>query len=237
MGIYSDLLASASTLDIGQPIEGVDASVVKELMAIKDRHDPDAPTAYASGNEVQTLAATGASAGTFTLTFTLQSGETFTTAAIAYNANAATIEGAIDTAATTASVVGWTNGDISVANASTADLATTTFTYDGASVANQNHSELTVGAGSLTGGTITVATTAEGQPSRLGLGALAALGVIEGTPPAYRGTPTTNQFTRADLTAVENRPSTALIKALIEEASYEEQVDYAANLYPVLRLL
>lgn len=103
------------------------------------------------------------SGGTFTLTFVLFSSESFTTANIAYDANAATIETAIDVAATAASIVGWTNGDISVAGG---DLNTNpvTLTFDGTSVNERNHALVVMDDALLTGGGSggAITTTTEG---------------------------------------------------------------------------
>jgi len=105
-------------------------------------------------DEVQSIAqdATDHTGGTFALTIKLQNAETFTTAGIAFNANAATIEGAIDTAATGV-ITGWTNGDISVSGGILqAAGAAVVLTFDGTSVAADNH-VLTVFDGALlTGG-------------------------------------------------------------------------------------
>jgi len=102
--------------------------------------------------------------GNYTITVPLQNGETFTTANILYTANAATIEGAIDSAATAASVTGWTNGDISVTGGdiATADVV---LTFDGTSVAGTNHVLTTVADVDLVTGTVgTVTETTVGHP-------------------------------------------------------------------------
>lgn len=92
--------------------------------------------------EVQSLIATGATAGTFTLTF---DGET--TAAIAYNATAATVQAALE---------GLSNidpGDVTVAGGPLPNTAVNvTFNRGG------NVPQMTTG-GTLTGGTATVTTT------------------------------------------------------------------------------
>jgi hypothetical protein len=96
--------------------------------------DETTPGVDSSTDEVQTIAifATPVT-GSFTLTLNLEGEDAFTTAAIAYNANAAAIETAIDVAATAAGVTGWTNGDISVSGG---PLTTTpvVLTFDGTSV-------------------------------------------------------------------------------------------------------
>ena len=104
----------------------------------------------------------GVDGGTFTLTFTLASAETFTTGAINHDEVAANIQSAIDSAATAEPISGWTNGDIVV----TGGPLTTTpvvLTFSGNSVADQNHAQTTIDGGSLTNGTAgTPSTTQDG---------------------------------------------------------------------------
>ena len=111
-------------------------------------------TGAAGANEVQELAAHVAtvSGGNFTITINLANEAEFTTANIAFDDNAATIEGAIDTAATTAAVTSWVNGDISVALVGDLTANAATFTYDGASVDSTDQYELTVTDVDLSGG-------------------------------------------------------------------------------------
>ena len=91
------------------------------------------------------------SGGTFTLAFVLASSESFTTAALAHEATAGTIETAIDVAATAAGVVGWANGDISVAGGHL-NTNPVTLTFDGTSVKEQNHALVVMDDALLTGG-------------------------------------------------------------------------------------
>lgn len=103
--------------------------------------------------------------GNYTLTVTLRNGETFTTGNIAWNANAATIEGAIDTAATAASITGWTNGDISVSGG---DIATApvVLTFDGDSVSGTNHPVTVANDVDIATGTLgTIVETTAGHPA------------------------------------------------------------------------
>jgi hypothetical protein len=95
-------------------------------------------TVGAGTDEVQSLAAIASTSGNWTLTITLTGKDPFTTASIAFNASAATIETAIDTAATTASVPNWTNGDIS-ASGGPINSGAVTLTFDGSSVDIQPH--------------------------------------------------------------------------------------------------
>ena len=148
MGVYTDLLANAKSWDSGSQtgansdtVAG-DRAITKEIKAFKTRQgDPSVSSDFAATAEVQSVAtyAITAESGNFTLTITLRNGETFTTASIAYDANAATIETAIDVAATTAAITDWTNADISVALGTDLNAGAMTLTYDGASVTAVNH--------------------------------------------------------------------------------------------------
>lgn len=118
--------------------------------------------------EVQSLAASGATGGTFTITITLASDVDtdsegpFTTGAIAYNAAPTAIQTAVDAAM--ASFSSYVAGDITVAGAGTAEVNPTTFTFDGTSVDNANHPAMTVDGSSLTGGgSEAFTTTTEGE--------------------------------------------------------------------------
>jgi hypothetical protein len=108
-----------------------------------------AVTPTAAANEVQSVIATGASAGTFTLTF---DGET--TAAIAYNANAAAVQSALE------ALSNINPGDVTVAGGPLPGTATT-ITFGG-QYANTDVPQMTADSGSLTGGTAVVSTTTPG---------------------------------------------------------------------------
>jgi len=88
-------------------------------------------------DEVQTVAQIASTSGNWTMTVTMPNGETFTTASLSFDINAAELETALDTAATTASITGWTNGDISVSGASDINAGDLTMTFDGTSVAKK----------------------------------------------------------------------------------------------------
>lgn len=102
-------------------------------------------------DEVQTIKQyqVNPSGGTYTLSFDVNDGETFTTAGIAFDANAATIETAIDTAASGV-VTSWTNGDITVSGGplTTGDVV---LTFDGLSVDQFDHELTIINGDSLTG--------------------------------------------------------------------------------------
>jgi hypothetical protein len=108
------------------------------------------PTAAA--NEVQSVIATGATAGNFTLTF---DGET--TANIAYNANAAAVQSALE------ALSNINPGDVTVAGGALPGTAVT-ITFGG-QYANTNVPQMTADSSGLTGGTAVVSTTTAGAAS------------------------------------------------------------------------
>lgn len=220
MGLFADFLAGALSVDINSPITALDLPIIREIKGLAAKFDPDLPAEYDGIDEVQSMTANGSSGGNFTLTVTLKNGESFTTGNIAYNADAATVEGAIDTAATAASITGWTNGDISVSGGS-AEASPTVFTFDGDSVSAQNHPLITVDGAGLTGGAAgTVSAQTEGQTARLAWAVLEYSGVLYGPPPTQGTVGTiTVQNTRESW---PNMPSQDFIRTLAKEAAVED---------------
>jgi hypothetical protein len=229
MGVIADFLNAAVTIDTTPPIDPLDRRAYRELMAV---HDFELSAALQAVDEVQSIAiyVETVDGGTFALTVTLVSGETFTTGDIAYNANAATIETAIDVAATSAGVVGWTNGDISVAGGPLTSTPVT-LTFDGASVEEANHALTVIDGAKLTGGgsagAITV--TTEGQADRLGYAILVdRLGILRGTVPAEGVVPSALV---QGASVSERRFSAETIKAIALEIALAEHND---AIYPAL---
>lgn len=226
MGVLSDLLANADTFQTTDHRIAGDRVTYRQLKDILNEHgDFDYPSGYSQQNEVQSIAIYGGtvSAGTPTLAFTLKSGQTFTTAAFAFNAVAATIQTAINVAATSASITGWTNGDIVVTGG---PLTTTplTLTFSGTSVAAKNHSPVVI-AGTLTGGTVgAVSTSTSGQPTRTAWAALKALGLISTDAPAHGAnlTSATAVFSRGHFPYKLNNDT---VRALVEEAAHDDAND------------
>lgn len=99
MGVFSDLLLNAKSVDITTPITALDKVVVRDFKDMVNQGDFAPPAATVAGDEVQSLAISTQSSGGMTLTFTLASGEVFTTAALTFEDAATTVETAIDTAA------------------------------------------------------------------------------------------------------------------------------------------
>jgi len=182
MGLITDFLANATSIDTTPEITALDRTVVKELNAAISRGDPNLQPALEGTNEVQALAqyAVNHSGGTFALLVTLANGESVTTAAIAFGADAATIEAAIDTAAN-GNITGWVDGDISIAGGPLT-AAAASVTYDGVSVSDTNQVLITLDGALLTGGTTAspaTTITTEGQSARRAWGVLVVLGIID----------------------------------------------------------
>ena len=173
MGVFQNVLDNAKTF------KSTDQIAAFLQSKINSQVDPESNAAAAATNAVHSLAVSDQTSGNFTLTFTLRNGETFTTGNIAFNAAAATIETAIDSAATSASITGWTNGDISVSGGAV-NANPVVFTFDGDSVSGTIH-PITVltdvdGAGGDWGA---VSITTDGQSARYALDVLIALGALD----------------------------------------------------------
>ncbi len=156
MGVYTDILAGAKSWDSGVGGDGVtvatDRVITKHIQRfLNTQGDMGYPSGFEADDEVQSIAVypLTVTAGNFTLTVTLRNGETFTTANIVYNANAATIEGAVNTAAT-GNITGWTNGDISVTLGTTLNAGALTLTFDGTSVTETNQGTSVINDANLT---------------------------------------------------------------------------------------
>lgn len=231
MGVYSDFLAGAKTVDTGTnasddgyKVAG-DKVAVRQLDKLKAIKDSNYVTGFAEADEVQSIAIyeDTIDGGNFTLTISLKGLPAFTTANIAHDANAATIEAAIDTAAAAASVPNFSAGDIAV----TGGPLTTTpvvLTFDGASVDAQNHGLTVINDVDLTGGGSVgaVTTTTHGQSNRAALSILFSTSAITGTIPAQGVTP-------SDFTAASNHntnwllPDQDTLRRLAREAGHVDE--------------
>ncbi len=230
MGIYSDLLSGAKTIDTGLndddelKVSG-DKVATRQIDKLKALRDRDYPADFGEADEVQSIAIyeDTVDGGNFTLTISLKDLPAFTTANIAHDANAATIEGAIDTAAAAASVPDYVAGDIAV----TGGPLTTTpvvLTFSGDSVDGQNHGLTVITDVDLTGGGSpgAVSTTTNGQSDRAALAALFACSAITGTVPAQGATP-------SDFEAASDHntnwllPDTDTLRRLAREAGHVDE--------------
>lgn len=228
MGLYTDLLANAKSWDSGNSdgVVATDRVITTEIKAFRTRQgDPTAGSAFTTANEVQTIAQFPAptSSGNFTVTVDLYGEAAFTTANIAWNANAAAIEGAIDTAATAASVTGWTNGDIDVALTTNLNGGDATLTFNGTSVKFKNHGQTTTANVDLDAALGVPATTTHGQHARVCWAAMDAMGLVTGGPPPVG---TTTGLT-ATTTRLSNPyyPRQETLEALAMQATIEDSTD------------
>jgi hypothetical protein len=207
------------------------------LIAGATKVDPALGSAYDAIDEVQSIPHQSSSGvgDTYTLTISLlrlQIG-TFTTAAIAYDATAATIETAVDVAATAAGVTDWTNGDITIAQAAAAGVSDgiVTLTFDGTSVAEEP-CILTVmtPTGWTQDGVLT--RTTPGQTDRNGAQALFAVGAITGSLWICGETPSLTVGTTL------KRPRMGLLVDLAMSAAWEDGnsaiYDACRALYPAM---
>lgn len=222
MGITADLLNVKS---LGP---SVDRSGLQRILhrymdrLIAAQGDPGYISRDAVTDEIQTIAVHVAtvSGGTFTLTVKVFNGETATTGNIAFDANAATIETAIDTALNGV-ITGWTDGDITVAGGDL-NSAPVTLTYDGASVAAQKHFDVVIDGTNLTGGGSAgaVITFTNGQPNRPALGMLNLIGAINDSQPI--GTlPSDSDYNEANPGSLHLNPPEIFLQLLADEAGIE----------------
>lgn len=159
MGVYSDFISHCTVMDKTEPQVAIDRTAYNELLRLQNELDTAAPSSFSTANEVQVVAKfTGTySGGNYTLTINPPVEAAVTTANIAYDANAATIESALDTACN-GNITGWTDGDISVSGGplTTNDV---TLTFDGGSLSAKNMGQTTIADVDLTDGSANATNT------------------------------------------------------------------------------
>jgi len=223
MTVIADFLARAKTIDVDAPIASLDRRVVQELEAEIANGDVTLPAANFDGqDEVQTLAASGASSGTFDLVIRADN-VAVAVAGLAYNAAPAAIQTALDSAADGV-IPDYAAGDITVGGAGTADLNTTTFTYDGDSVSARLHPLSDVDGSGLTGGgTEAITQTTAGYSQRNVWAIFNAYSLV-----SFGATPPTHADTVPSLTKIldksTNRLSEPVLRALALEAEVQDKI-------------
>lgn len=231
MGIYTDL---ASTNPIpSKPRVGLDRSSGEQLLAKAAKHDPDVKTAYAAASAVTRIPAlTGTpTGGNYTLTVVIPTlGVEFTTASIAYNANAATIESAIDTASPAAVP----NGDLSVAEEGSAGLSDGYIDITAEDAVASMPVHISIADVDLAGGGVDVPVlTTAGQGNRKAAQALYELNVISGT--LWTSGLAVSGLSKPESNG-QSRPRYQLIRDLALMAAVEDGTDDIYNavvaLYP-----
>ena len=226
MGALADLRTNRKTFKVGSPL---DQWAVRQIKRLNNDNgaagDIPVETLAAAADGVYAQAQSTQSSGNHTLTVTIRqsdgSVETFTTGNIAFDAVAATVESAIDSAATTASVTDWTNADISVGGTSVDDASGLTYTFDGASVTERPVTvELTDvdGAGGAWGA---VTATTRGQLQRSAWSILLSYGIIESTIPEQDAAASLTSVTKGTGTETNLLPA-VIVKQLMMEAAAED---------------
>jgi hypothetical protein len=223
MGVYTDILANAKTIDTGGAAVAIDRVIVSELEYLSAlQKDPAYTSDYAAKDEVQSLAAYNCTvtSGNFTLAFTLWDGTTFTTNNIAYDANAATVESAIDAAATAANVTDWVNGHISVSLTTDLNAGAATITFNGSSVNIAKHGTIVIADVDLSGGSVgAVSTPNDGVAA---VDEVQSIGI-------YKGTVNGGNFTLTINVDGEDAFNTANIAYNSNAAAIETIIDTAAS--------
>jgi hypothetical protein len=225
MGIFADFIAGSKSIDNDGEVTALDKVIHREIDDIIARGDAAYPSAsYEGANEVQTLAASGATAGTFDITVGINTPNGDIQVAvddIAFDETPANIQTAVDSAVG-AVFDDYTAGDITVSGAGTADLNDTVFTYDGDSVANLQHPLSTVDGSSLTGGgSEDFAETDAGQTNRSAWAIMNLYSLVGFTLPTQGGSLPT-------LTSVIDRSKTPFsdefLRALALEAEIQDEI-------------
>lgn len=225
MGALNDFRAGQVVFDDSAQAAGSNRAIQRYLDYMQSvQGDVAYPTGFATDNEVQSipLYTPTVSGGTFDLDFTLADGTLFSANAIAFGANAATIEGAIDTGAT-GNVTGWTNGDISVSGGDL-NTAPVVLTFNGASVSGANHGLTVIDGALLTGGgsANAITQTTAGQANRAAWAMLKVLNVVDTIPEQGQ---TTGFNVIGDRGIMYLNPPAVVLKALALQAAIDDGVD------------
>lgn len=202
-GAIATLLTGATAIPkTGTGLRGQNRHAYDELIDLQSASDPTlaAPYVAASGNSVVS-ATTNASSGNFTLTINFPNyGVAVTTGNIAYNATAATIQTAIDSALSGETIVASYNaGDVDAAVTGNISANAATITANGTTV-NGAHMVITTANVDLDAYEMTVTAGTVGTPNRPAEAVLAAFSII--TPASgivgYGLTPTDGQYVTGD---------------------------------------
>lgn len=180
-----------------------------------ERLDAEIPstlgTGYTAVNAVHTISDdVNVTAGNYTLTITIAANpsvgrvtnQTFTTGNIAFDANAATIQTAINSAATAAGVTGWANGHIVVTGGGL-DAADIVLTFSGASVSGLRHPVTAINDVTLADNDpLVVTVTTAGQKALGAVQLLLTRGPMVGTDPLDPSTWTRNTNVKSPVRTV-----------------------------------
>jgi hypothetical protein len=233
-------LTDAKTIPLtgaANPI-GLLGKVANDLKGWKANHDRELPTKFASGNAVVTFPANSESAvsGNYTIAVTLASnGLTYTTANLAFNANAATVQTALDTALSSAPA--YNAGDIDVACTNNLNSSNMTLTGTANSYTERYFTAVTANVNLGVNSLVTAVLTTVGQIRRPWLAALEAMGIIgpTGTVTPYQRQPVQSEW--ASLGLAGNNPfsiNPATAQALVAECAASEGSDTYRTIFIAL---
>lgn len=222
-GIYTTRLAAWAQGSNSKPRVGLDRANAEQMLSYDAVNgDPGIQSAFAAQDSVTSIAThlTTTSGGNYTLTVTIPSIDgkgtavTYTTASIAYNATAATMEAALDTA----SPATVTDGDIVVAEAASAGLSDGACTFTCEDDVASMPVFITIADVDLSGsgnGVGAVTQTTYGQAQQVSKQALYDMNVVSGTRNEVGAAPT---WTKPASNG-QSRPRAGLIKALAMDCS------------------
>jgi hypothetical protein len=195
--LFADFLANAKTIDTSLPNEGSHRITVRKIKdVIRLLGEQSYPgVEFLAGPEIQYFDVFPGtpSGGTFTLTFPLFGGVRFTTAPIAFDADGATIQSAIDAAAP-GHVPDYQPGDISTGSPANGDgdgftVDGLSLYFTGNSVSFRNQGLTIIDAANVTGGgTPANLFEGDGRPLRYAYAVLVVLGILGMPAPAHGAT-------------------------------------------------
>jgi hypothetical protein len=201
-GTIATLLSGAVTIPkTGTDLRAQNRHAYDELKAIQAVNDPALASPYLKASAASSIAATGGSTGNFTVTLNFPlSGVAVTTANIAYDADAATIQTAIDTAMSGETVIASYNaGDVDAAVTGNVSANAATITANGTTV-NGAHMVVTTANVDMDVDAPAVTSVTVGTQNRPAEALLAALSVVTpaSTPTPQGLTPSTGDYELGD---------------------------------------
>lgn len=183
MGMFAEYLSTSKLIDTTPEVTAKDRIVLREIQAYIDQGDIESPgPSFSARNAVQTLAASGATAGTFDINVGANVRGSLILVSVKwidFNASVLTIQGAIDSSCA-GIIPAYQYGDIVVSSAGTPDSSSVVLTYSGDSVKHRVQTLSTVDGTNLTGGgSEAITETIDGQTSRAEWAILKELGLID----------------------------------------------------------
>ena len=220
--IIATLLTSPKTINVVST-KGPNRHIYNELQALQATNDPTLATPYLAADAVSTVAANGGTSGNLTLTITIPKySVAVTTANIVYNADAAAIQSAVDTAMSSETIIAaYSSGDIDAGACANMSSATCAITSNGTSVV-KTHVVITTTNVDLDVAAPAVTSTTIGTGNRPAEAVLQLYDAIKlsGSLPAAQGTtPAAGDY------VVGDNPlslSPALQKTLVDEITAKE---------------